>query len=435
MQIKIAKNNLYGYLCAFAGILSMNPYFLWPSFAGGVLAYFAYIVYALSIILYIVSISYLIRSSAYFKLSKRNLLIGALFLIMYIHIYVLGATGVSAQTLISGLLAYINLFLLATCEESVRKNVFEKFVVLFIVSLIPGLVYYILETIGISLSIGTLQSQNQLVYANSAEFMGNSGYYKLYIGAVMRVSANTRFSGIYDEAGLVGTVSALLLIARKFEIKKDKKCRWLFLFNIISFSLAGYSLIAIYFFIRWIHKEQWKLCAGIIACIVALYGFLNMHTSNTLINNLQSRIEITSTGISLVNNRESSVFDIGYQEFTNASLYRKIMGYGRGASSQNRYMNGSSSYKCVIYDYGYWGFFLMILIITYCYFRQESGRKVDAWDLISFYTVFLISIYQRPAIMYAYYFIILYGGKEYLCSYNKNMQKEMTLIKRKGKNI
>ena len=256
MQIKIAKNNLYGYLCAFAGILSMNSYFLWPSFAGGVLAYFAYIVYALSIILYIVSISYLIRSSAYFKLSKRNLLIGALFLIMYIHIYVLGATGVSAQTLISGLLAYINLFLLATCEESVRKNVFEKFVVLFIVSLIPGLVYYILETIGISLSIGTLQSQNQLVYANSAEFMGNSGYYKLYIGAVMRVSANTRFSGIYDEAGLVGTVSALLLIARKFEIKKDKKCRWLFLFNIISFSLAGYSLIAIYFFI--IYKAELK---------------------------------------------------------------------------------------------------------------------------------------------------------------------------------
>ena len=412
MQIKITKNKVYGYLCAFAGILSMNPYFLWPSFAGGVLVYFTYI-------LYIISISYLIKSSARFRLSKSNFLIGVLFLIMYTHIYVLGATGISAQTLISGLLAYVNLFLLATSEGSVRKSIFEKFVILFIISLIPGLIYYILETIGISLSIGTLQSQNQLAYANSAEFMGNSGYYKLYIGAVMRVSANTRFSGIYDEAGLVGTVSALLLIARKFEIKKDKKCRWLLLFNIISFSLAGYLLIAIYFFVKWIRKGQWKLCVGIIAGIAVLYGFLNMHTSNTLINNLQSRIEITTTGISLINNRETSVFEKGYQEFTNASLYRRIMGYGRGASSQNRYMSGSSSYKCVVYDYGYWGFFLMMLIITYCYFRQERGKKVDVWELISFYAVFLVSIYQRPAIMYAYYFIILYGGKEYLYSYNK----------------
>ena len=94
MQIKITKNKFYGYLCAFAGILSMNPYFLWPSFAGGVLVYFTYI-------LYIISISYLIKSSARFRLSKSNFLIGVLFLIMYTHIFVLGATGISAQTLIS----------------------------------------------------------------------------------------------------------------------------------------------------------------------------------------------------------------------------------------------------------------------------------------------------------------------------------------------
>lgn len=414
MQIKITRNKFYEYLCAFAGILSMNPYFLWPSFAGGILVYFTYV-------LYIISIFYLIRSSAHFRLSKSNFVVGVLFLIMYTHIYILGAVEVSVQTLISGLLAYINLFLLATCEENIKKNIFEKFVILFIISLIPGLIYYILETIGISLSIGTLQSQNQLVYSNSAEFMGDSGYYKLYIGAVMRVSANTRFSGIYDEAGLVGTVTALLLVARKFEIKKDRKCRWLLLFNIISFSLAGYLLIVLYFFIKWIRKGQWKLCVGILVGIVGLYGVLNMHTSNTLINNLQSRIEVTTTGISLINNRESSLFEKGYKEFTQASLYRRIMGYGRGASTQNKYMNGSSSYKCVVYDYGYGGFFLMMLIITYCYFRRETRRKVDVWELISLYIIFLVSIYQRPAIMYAYYFIILYGGKEYLYSCNNKI--------------
>lgn len=412
MQIKITRNKFYEYLCAFAGILSMNPYFLWPSFANGILVYLTYVLYA-------VSIFYLIRSSAHFKLSKGNFIVGVLFLIMYMHIYVLGAKELAVQTLISGLLGYINLFLLMICQENTKKSIFEKFVILFIISLIPGLIYYILEKIGISLSIGILQSENQLVYSNSAEFMGDSGYYKLYIGAVMRVNSNTRFSGIYDEAGLVGTVTALLLVARKFNIKKDKKCRWLLLFNIISFSLAGYLLVAIYFFIKWLRKGQWKLCVGILVGIIGVYGFLNMRTSNILINNLQSRIKVTTTGISLVNNRETSLFEKGYEEFTQASLYRRIMGYGRGASTQNKYMNGSSSYKCIVYDYGYGGFFLMILTITLCYFRGLARRNGDISELITLYVVFMISIYQRPAIMYAYYFIILYGGKEYLCSCDK----------------
>lgn len=411
MQIKITKSKIYEYLCALAGILSMNPYFLWPSFARGFFVYSTYV-------LYIISISYLIRSSVRFRLSKSNVFIGILFLMMYTHIYVFGAVGTSLPTLISGLLAYFNLFLLTTSKRSVRKSVFEKFVILFIISLIPGLIYYIFEKIGISLSIGTLQSENQIAYSNSVEFLGQSGYYKLYVGAVMRVSSNTRFSGIYDEAGLVGTVSALLLIARKFEIKKDRKCRWLLLFNIISFSLAGYLLIAIYFFIKWMRKGQWKLCVGIIMGLAVLYSLLNLQTNNVLINNLQNRFEITTTGISLINNRETSVFEEGYQEFTNASIYRKIMGYGRGASNENRYMRGSSSYKCLLYDYGYWGFFLMIFIITYGYFKKERGKKIDVWELVPFYLVFLISIYQRPAIMYMYYFIILFGGKEFIYSYN-----------------
>lgn len=411
VQFKVKTNEFYGYICALAGIFSMNPYFLWPSFCGGIFVYITYILYA-------ISISYILRSTARFKLTKSNFLIAILFFVMYVHIYILGANSIAIQNMVSGLLAYANMFLLTTCTDSIKRNIFEKFVTLFIISLVPGLIYYILENIGVSLSIGSLQSQNQITYANAAEFMGDTGYYKLYIGAVMRVSTNTRFSGIYDEAGLVGTVSALLLVARKFEIRKDKKCRWLLFFSIISFSLASYLLIIIYLFLKWIYRGQWKIIVSIFIGAFVLYGLLNIHTNNVLINNLQDRIQITTTGISLINNRESSLFEKGYEKFTSASISRRILGYGRGASSENPYMNGSSSYKCVVYDYGYFGFGLMMLIIVYCYFRCTIKKGKNDWNLVTLFLIFLISIYQRPAIMYAYYFIILYGGKDYLCFYN-----------------
>ena len=61
----------------------------------------------------------------------------------------------------------------------------------------------------------------------------------------------------------------------------------------------------------------------------------------------------------------------------------------------------------------------MILTITLCYFMGLARRNGDSWELITLYVIFMISIYQRPAIMYAFYFIILYGGKEYLCSCDK----------------
>lgn len=428
MKIRFRKKNLGYWICAISGVLSMNPYFVWDTFLNGTLTYFVYIFYVLSIY-------YIISSKAFIGLKSikaffGSILVGALYL--YIYVFSYNDTGITA--IIGGALAYVNLMFLASCRTEIQREIFERFVTLFIISLVPGAIYYALELLGISLSIGKILSPNQINYGLSTESNGLTGYYKLYIGAVLRVSSNTRFSGIYDEAGLVGTASALLLTARKFDLKHDKKSRWLLFFSILSLSFAGYLLIVMYLFLNWLNKGKWKLCIGIVAGVIGFNLLVNSNTDNFFINGLQQRFEMTETGVAVVNNRETSKFEIGYREFENASLKTKLFGFGRGAASQNKYINGSSSYKMTIYDYGYIGFGLMILLILYFYKGISIRNWRKYWTQTVLLLLFLVSIYQRPAVFYAFYFIILYGGRAFLQE-EKTARNHAILTKNKKYNL
>ena len=224
------------------------------------------------------------------------------------------------------------------------------------------------------------------------------------------MNSNTRFSGIYDEAGMVGTLSALMLAARKFDLRKDVKCRWLLLYLLMSFSLAGYLLAFLYLFIKWIKIGQWKICVGIVLGLICLNIFINTSFENPMIKKIQNRIQITQEGINIVNNRQTSTFEKGYSEFLEAPLKTKLFGFGMGASSSNGYLVGSSTYKLIIYDYGYFGFALRIAIILLLFKRVVIIYPLRHWNSFALLFIFMVSIYQRPGIYFAYYFIVLFGG-------------------------
>lgn len=409
MNRKSAKK-VYIYICAIAGILSMNPYFVWRTYGGGYFTYFVYLFDALAIV------------SCYKLGAKPNrvkkqafiglLLLICLYFITYVHSYIDSAL----TTLIAGAIMFLYLWMIVMCKDDVRAEIFEKFIFLFAISLIPGVFYYVLESLGVSLSIGTLYSTNQLGYQNSAEFqyLTFADYYKHYIGAVMRVNANTRFSGIYDEAGLVGTVSAMILCIRRFELKRNPLNIFVLICLVISFSMAGYILVVGYFALKWLKQKQWKLFIGIIVFAIALTIFLNMETNNEAIRFLQTRISITSTGISVVNNRLTSNYMLGFSQFTNGTIFIKLFGFGKGAATVNTYMNGSSSYLDMVYNYGYIGFALMVLTAVYLYCRLRLLSLFKKWDEFVFLIIFLVSMYQRPGIYLPYYFIILLGGQAYI---------------------
>lgn len=417
MRFKISMKNFIIWLFAIAGILSMNPYFVWETFANGIFRYLPYIVYVIIIITLI--LNGVIRDN---KIPVYKFLSSSSVFIVFVYMYLFNANE-SVVTILAGGVLFTYLFLFLLLGDEYKSKIIEVFTFLFIVTLIPGVVYYILENLGISLAISRISSYNQILYAQSAE-SNVLGYYIQYPGAVMRISSNIRFSGIYDEAGLVGTVAALLLASRGFRFKKDVKSWLLLFFGTLSFSFAFYVLVFFWFFLKWIQSKQWKLILGAIFLAFSLTLLLNIKTDNERIVNLQKRFIITSEGLSITNNRATSHFNEEYDRFLKDNTKTRLFGNGRGKASKNPYMTGSSIYKMSIYDYGYIGFLLILAVILLNY-----RFKYNKWLQLQLLIIFYISIYQRPGVYFPYYFIILYGGNIRLGQmsnyYKTNIQKSI----------
>jgi len=407
---KIGIRKLSVLLCAIACILSMNPYFVWRTYAGGYMTYAVYLFDVLGIwACYMMGVRFN-------KISKSSFIGMLLLIILYVITYIHSYERPNITTLVAGAVMFFYLWMLILCDQTTKAEIFKVYVVLFALSLIPGIIYYLLEMTGISLSRGILYSSNQLGYQNSVEFhlLSHADYYKHYIGAVMRVNANTRFSGIYDEAGLVGTITALILCARGFKFRKNKTNIFLLICLIISFSLAGYIIAIGFYTLKWFREKQWKLFVGAIALYVFLVVFLNLKIENTAIRFFQSRIQITSTRIQFANNRLTSNYMVGFSNFLNGNLLVKMFGFGKGAKNVNPYMSGSSSYLDMIYNFGYIGFGLMIFTIVYLYCDFRFIRLVKRWQELILLILFIVSMYQRPGIYFPYYFIVLFGGQAYI---------------------
>ena len=108
-------------------------------------------------------------------------------------------------------------------------------------------------------------------------------------------------------------------------------------------------------------------------------------------------------------NRTNERFDAIY-----SSIYDDptalFIGYGMGeigAIQRNLLLDGSS-YKCLIYDYGYIGFGLFIIWIFYAV-NIFKGQKNNLNIFILLF-MYIINIYQRPTMFYPAYLIILIGG-------------------------
>lgn len=419
MKTQIHVHNTGCLICALAGIFSMNPYFVWPSFLNGILVYMTYI-------LYVVSAFYLFfYCKPKLGIRKRDLFCVILLLIVFSCVYLHNTGNLGLRTLLGACLSYFFLFCLFTRDRNTQEKIYNYFVILFIVSVIPGIIYYVLELFGISLSIGTIQSANQLAYSNSAEYAGGAiGSYKLYVGAVMRVDSNTRMSGIFDEPGLIGTVSALLLCSRGLKFKKDKQSILLLFILFLSFSFAGYLLFLLYIASYLLKNGKWKFCLFIVCSIICFVILMNIDLSNTPLAGIQRRFQFTENGLILINNRQTSTFNRGYESFVNADFLTKMFGFGYGASSRNPYLLGSSTYKLSIYNSGYFTFICEILFFCCGIFKTIYKKSfIENWEKLCLLLLFLVSIYQRPSVFYAYYFIILFGGAAFIDNKNLIEQK------------
>ena len=340
------------------------------------------------------------------------LLIGAS-IILYMRF--VGAKYTSLPQL-SDLRLLLCVSVLLVLKDKYKQIAFEYMLKVFAIFVLPSLIYYLLEIVGISLPNSVLRSDH-------AGKVSAGMYYSHYpFGLILRNPFGLdRLCGIFDEAGFVGTISALLFAGGYGRVKKG----WLFLLfieGIMSFSLAFYLLIVVFVIARSFIKGAIRFASVMLVLLIALVLFVNIDFQNEYIASIQDRLDFSSAFL-FEDNRTSSTFDEEYAAFWRKGGYPMYMGYGTGAYNENPRMYGSYSFKCLFYDYG-----LVGALLYFSFFVSAAFAFRLTFRKIPFLVVFLASIYQRPYVFTMQYLTLFLTAIVYL-----RLPERAKPVQKKGK--
>ena len=170
----------------------------------------------------------------------------------------------------------------------------------------------------------------------------------------------------------------------------------IFLSGLLSQSFAFFIIIFVSLLLHLL-RGHIKSLITLILVTVSLYNapFFDSFFANRL-----------SNGSGINDNRTTYNFEVAYENYLNSS----DVFFGKGVYSSIAVLDGSSSYKSIIYDVGLFG--CLIFFIFHTYIFLSSYNKEKSWYLVVFYCVFLLSLYQRPYLITpAMFFVFLAGCK------------------------
>ena len=204
-----------------------------------------------------------------------------------------------------------------------------------------------------------------------------------------------RFCGYFDEPGVIGTISGVLLAVNRCNLK-DWKSWPLLISGIFSFSLFFYVFIAMYVIL--FAPIKYKILSGIAVAVAMAY----LVTGDSVVSDLiLSRLEIGDDGTIVGDNRTRWFFDSFYENFLHSD--KLWFGYGKGYASTEA-DPGGASYKHLIVDFGIVMSVLYLLAFTLFYMSFRLKFK----DFLFVMMIFFAVMFQRPIIFsYVYLFLLI----------------------------
>lgn len=281
-------------------------------------------------------------------------------------------------------LILISLFLLL--KKDIQVSIGHKFLSLYLIFVAIGLFSWILN---IFIEIPTFR-----LATPSTKISGLLDYNLTILGEVVPSNAGDiyRFQAMFDEPGLLGTVSALLLCSKLWN-------GWaqflvLLLSGLASMSAAFIVICVIYLSIIFPLRSIFVFLpfSALIFWLIKGIPFLGYFIYTKIVNLL---FEGSSNRVS----SDAELFLEGY--FSDISFLKALSGSGYGFMAQQGV--DISSLFVVFVDSGLIGVFLLFL----GYIILWVGRS-RSFHFLPFLIVFFVSIIQRPGVYSYFYFIIFY---------------------------
>ena len=289
----------------------------------------------------------------------------------------------------------ITIFLIS--EENWLK-IYNKFVLVYSVLLVPSLIVYFLVYWGnVSLPYKILSPLNEL-----KEYL-----YIAYPFLIMEDSFESiRFCGYFDEPGVIGTISGVLLVTNRCHLK-DWKNIILLISGIFSFSLFFYVILFLYIIL--FGSKSSKIVVMVIVSFILLFLLSN---NNPLTDLIISRLEFGSDGEWAGDNRTIVQFDVFWKRFVDSDSF--WYGYGKNFTSLVA-DTGGASYKHLIVDFG----FIMFVVYILAFVLYYASYRIKIKDFLLLLIIFSAVIFQRPFVFYfIYLFLIISPAAVFSNDYN-----------------
>lgn len=299
---------------------------------------------------------------------KHNKNIDLLILLILAYLFLSFLRGAH----IGGTLINLSFAFLPFMRKDYLMNVYEKFRYIIIVLFTLSAVSYLTVLTGLQSPIGLIEPLNELKQMQYAHY--------LFLVLPAKLDGFARYCSCFDEPGVVGTMSALMLFVEGFSFKR--KGNYIILLNgLLSLSLFFYMAVAIYLLFKLPLKYKLAFVLG----VSVLYA--------STINNeiikvaIWDRLTLNEEGELSGDNRNSDELMAVWDQ----SKYNVHILTGYGESFIKDY-EGSASIQLFILRDGL--IFVLMYFTVYLLYAKRMMRKRP--ELLLFALILFVTLYQRP---------------------------------------
>lgn len=339
------------------------------------------------------------------KLQLTRLLFG-----VFIFSLVGAYSYISGTSFFWGFLLSFYIFVLLILSKDERVITFKYFRNIVVISLIPGLILWFLHHLTGDSTLFSLGLVPDGIVPNQLKIENGERYALFPFSVVLLDPVITlpvyRFCGMYDEPGVVGTLAALFLVADKVQLNKKANMVF-FISGLISFSLAFFVIILIYYLCMFRHHYIKILT---VATMLVMLFMVFVPKDSFVHTILLNRLTISSEGSWKGDNRESSNIKVGFDEWSNS----EPMQFFTGLNTLEQ--GAGASWKMIFISTGVVGCLLILSILFFPIFPSIGSMNYASFVFV---LVFIASIYQRPDVINPSMLLLFYTGFYQLLSTNK----------------
>lgn len=281
------------------------------------------------------------------------------------------------------------LLLLIIMDRKVMVRSALMFKKLMCYLLIIGIAIHLLILSGVEIPHVNLVPSHKGAFGITYNFYFFSGY------SVDNGIINYRFSSVFDEPGLLGTLCAFFLFSNNWDLRKGSSKIFL-LAGILSLSMAFFILCLFGYII--VNRRSFSKIFIILLCLCSLVFILFIYIDP---ESILYRYTIQRIFSGKLNNRNVGDFVIMWEHYiSNINAYTFMI----GAKTSSLYANtGSFSILLFIHDYGFFTMGLVYGITFLSFMRFSRVNNI----IIPFFIMFIISSYQRPDFFKPIYFVYI----------------------------